>query len=1042
MNPFPTDTTIRAETCIGVAEILTSPAEPFLDCEDKHEMHNMNSSRRLQFMSPQTDIQANVNTIKGHKFPSDRPSGGCFHPPAAQEKIPQHLQQLFEESCNEGRTEDEKQQVATLLSEYQDIFSNNDEDLGLTNLAEHKIEMTNSKPIKQPFRRVPLAFVNEEKQAIDKLLKQGVIRPSNSPWASPLCLVRKKNGSVRHCVNYRRINLQVQPDAFPVPKIDECIDALSGAKIFSTIDMTSSYLQVPVREEDIPKTAFISKHGLYEFTSMPFGMINSGATFQRVMELAMKGLQWQICIIYVNDCIIFSSTFDEQRMVFQRLREANLKIKSRKSELLKREVTFLGFRVTGNGIKPGRNNVAKLFQWPVPANVTEVEQFLGLCSYYRKQIKGLSIITKPLFDLTKNDSKLVWTNACQTAFDSLKRALTGAPVMALPRTDGGQFILDVDACNYGIGGVLSQLQDGEELVIAYASRSLNRAETNYCVTDKELLAIKYFVEYFRHCLLGRHFTVRSGHRPLKFLFSMKSPSGRIARWIEILSGYDFEVQYRQASKHTNADSLSRCPNPKDCSCPDTDEEESLKYGPCKKCLKRAEQMDSDLLSTRDSAGRQTDDIITQQTSRCSTSSTFCESVKENVLSLVKATLRHAALSVAILVLMMIVTNDCAHFIVGSVMNPPILQYTAGAVILSLVSAVSQGKVNCMGTELMQIFNGKIWPNCSVPVKDIKLATCSWLRLVRTVTTRSKAQEPWLPWSDGYTSQEVQEMQKRDIHIGPIIAWFSSGRKPEGSIAASASPETRHYLQCWDALVLQDGVHMRGFEKKDGSGVFRQLVTPGCLRKDVLFQMHNSILSGHLGRKKTKEKLLQWYYWYQAREDVNLWVSRCDICGANKPPVHKPRAPLGSMPVGALMDRMSTDLIGPFPRTLRGNRYVLVVTDQFSHWVEVLAIRDQSAETAARTILIEVIAGFGSPISIHSDLGGNYESRIFRELCDLLEIKKSRTSVRNPKGNGQTEFNKTLVQMVRAYLTGEQNEWDLNLRCLATAYVPHPMKAQR
>ena len=254
--------------------------------------------------------------------------------------------------------------------------------------------MTNSKPIKQPFRRVPLAFVNEEKQAIDKLLKQGVIRPSNSPWASPLCLVRKKDGSVRPCVYYRQINLQIRPDAFPVPKIDECIDSLSRAKIFSTIDMTSSYLRVPVREEDIPKTAFISKHGLYEFTSMPFGMINSGATFQRVMELAIKGLQWQICIIYVDDCIIFSSTFDEHidrlRMVFQRLREANLKIKSRKSELLKREVTFLGFRVTGNGIKPDPNNVAKVLQWPVPANVIGVKQVLGLCSYYRKQIKGLA----------------------------------------------------------------------------------------------------------------------------------------------------------------------------------------------------------------------------------------------------------------------------------------------------------------------------------------------------------------------------------------------------------------------------------------------------------------------------------------------------------------------------------------------------------------------------------------------------------------------------------------------------------------------------
>ena len=190
-------------------------------------------------------------------------------------------------------------------------------------------------------------------------------------------------------------------------------------------------------------------------------------------------------------------------------------------------------------------------------------------------------------------------------------------------------------------------------------------------------------------------------------------------------------------------------------------------------------------------------------------------------------------------------------------------------------------------------------------------------------------------------------------------------------------------------------------------------------------------------------MLQRYYWYKAREDVNLWIANCDNCGANKPPPFKPRAPLGSMPVGAPLDRLSTDLIGALPRTPRGNRYILVVTDQFTKWVEIFAIPDQSAETTARTILNEVIARYGSPTSIHSDQGANYESRIFRELCSLLEIKKSRTSVRNPKGNGQTErFNKTLIHMVRAYLSDQQSEWDLNLGCLAAAYRATPNESTK
>ena len=206
-------------------------------------------------------------------------------------------------------------------------------------------------------------------------------------------------------------------------------------------------------------------------------MIDSGATFQRVMELAMKGLNWQICIIYIDDCIFFSSTFDEHierlRLVFQRFHMASLKLKPKKCELLRSSVTFLGFKITDKGACPDPNNVAKVLQWPVPANVTEVKQVLGLCSYYRKHVKQFSIIAKPLFDLTKKDSKLVWNSDCQHAFDSLKTALTSNQVMTLPTSDAEGLIVDVDACNYGIGCVLSQVHDGEERVIAYASRSLN-----------------------------------------------------------------------------------------------------------------------------------------------------------------------------------------------------------------------------------------------------------------------------------------------------------------------------------------------------------------------------------------------------------------------------------------------------------------------------------------------------------------------------------------------------------------------------------------
>ena len=482
-----------------------------------------------------------------------------------------------------------------MLIDYQDVFSKNEEDLGLTHLTKHCIDTQGAKPIKQPFRRTPMAFQNEEKAVIDKLKKQGVIRESHSSWASPILLVRKKDNSVRPVVDYRALNKLCKVDTFPIPKVDDCLDSLSGAKIFSTVDMTSGYFQVPVKESDIPKTAFTTKHGLFEFTSMPQGLTNSSATFQRVMQLALSGLQWNICIIYIDDCIVFSSNFKEHihrlELVLERFRQSHLKLKSVKCNIFASEVTFLGFRVSEEGVLPDPINVAKILQWKEPQNVTEVKQFLGCCSYYRKFIRGYSKVAKPLFDLTKNTSSLLWNDVCQKAFNSLKGSLSGPDLMSL-RRDHGKFYVNVDACDHAIRGVISQIQDGKERVIAYASRTLNKSERNYCVTDKELLGIRYFLEYFRHYLLGRDFVFRSDHEALKFLFSLKCPKGRVARWLEILSEYSFSVEYRKGSSHGNADSLSLCPNPKDCECSNVNMDENLKCGPCSKCRKRAVEMES------------------------------------------------------------------------------------------------------------------------------------------------------------------------------------------------------------------------------------------------------------------------------------------------------------------------------------------------------------------------------------------------------------------------------------------------------------------
>jgi hypothetical protein len=282
------------------------------------------------------------------------------------------------------------------------------------------------------------------------------------------------------------------------------------------------------------------------------------------------------------------------------------------------------------------------------------------------------------------------------------------------------------------------------------------------------------------------------------------------------------------------------------------------------------------------------------------------------------------------------------------------------------------------------------------------------------------------------------MQEADQDLKPVLEWMKSKSRPYGAEVHKTSAATHHYWHNWNLLVLQNGVLYRTFVKRDGTGSYLQLIVPRKLRKEVMHQMHNSILSGHLGEKKTREKSLQRFYWFGIRDDIKIWVMQCDECASIKTSTQQLRAPLGQMPVGCPLDRLATDIMGPLPRTPRNNRYILVVTDHFTKWVEVFPVPDFTAKTCASIILNEVISRFGCPCDIHSDQGTNYESNLFQELCQLLEIRKTRTTPANPKCNGQTErFNKTLIRMIKAYLKTEQTDWDLHLGCLAAAYRATP-----
>ena len=337
--------------------------------------------------------------------------------------------------------------------------------------------------------------------------------------------------------------------------------------------MASGFHQIPIKESDIPKTAFCTKYGLYEYLTMPMGMTDSPACFQRLMEIALRGLQWHICLIYLDDVLVFGSNFEQhmQRVeqVLSRIKAAGLKLKPEKCQLLQTQVNSLGHTISAEGVLPNPDNLAKIKQWPVPTTPTHVRQILGLGSYYRRFVKGYSDLVRPLTLLTHKNVPFVWTQECQQSFEALKEKPVSSEIMAY-RQDEGLYILDTDASDTQVTGILSQIQGDRERVISYGSRSLNKAERNYCITDKELLAICHFTEYYRQYLLGRKFFVRSDHNSLTHLFRLKEPKGRIAHWIEIISAFNSSIEYRKGQKHGNVDSLSRCPDPWDCQCSEPD----------------------------------------------------------------------------------------------------------------------------------------------------------------------------------------------------------------------------------------------------------------------------------------------------------------------------------------------------------------------------------------------------------------------------------------------------------------------------------------
>ena len=1009
------------------------------------------------------------------KLPNSSNSPNCQQtkPPCTLDHVAPLMNDLATDITQAQRTE-----LQETLLEYQDVFSSGPEDVGLTDMVEHTIDTGDSRPIRLPPRRLPISKQQCEADEISKMLQKGVIEPSSSPWASPVVLVTKKDGSTRFCVDYRKLNDVTRKDAYPLPRIDDTLDALKGSMYFSTLDLYSGYWQVKMDDADKHKTAFITRQGLFQFCTMPFGLCNTPATFERLMELTLSGLTWKCCLVYLDDIIVYGRNFDEAlvnlRLVLDRIRRARLKLKTSKCELFRAHVPFLGHIVTRDGIYVNPAKCKAVAEWPIPRRVKDVRSFVGLASYYRRFIPNFATVAAPLTEMYRDPKNTIiqWTAARQKAFDTLKQALTSAPVLAYPSRED-KFYLSTDASDDGIGAVLEQDQkqpDGttKRVVIAYASKSLSRSQRKYCATNRELLAVIWAVENFRYYLLGRHFNVITDHASLVWLRNFKNPEGMVARWLQRLSPYDFTISHRAGKIHENADGLSRqrcrpCKRPGCSDCKiiklngkpipelpeniiDIAEDDDDSFG-----IRRLFSTPTDITATavkkynvpldrraakENTAPREEKLIAAIELTQPIDFATpnqiehaDCTTIHKNDFK--EATDLYIARGPTVLSKgVTVLSKGVSDLNEGISTNSPIVSS------LTRTADKNEHKTYLRAARKNKRNKEKLPKKQQMPKKKLNSVATAIPNTGNSTDEDNSQVDPLMT----YCSNELLQAQglDKDICIVKKLLQEYKHKKPKVKDITQYGPKVKSLWSKWGYLRIRDGVLYREWSDNLGHTHMRYVV-PESLRRSFFTALHDTPLAGHQGINRTLIHLKNRYYWPDMLSDVKLWCAQCHTCmKAKRLPINR-RSPLQQQLTGSPFERVAVDLMGPFEETANGNKYIAVFGDYFTKWTIAEPLKDKTAIGVADLFYTKWVALFGCPSILHSDRGGEFKAELIQRLCDVLRVYKTFTSPYRPESDGQIERqNRTLQSMLRTFVNEARNDWDDHLPAVTCAYraTPH------
>jgi RNase H-like domain found in reverse transcriptase/Reverse transcriptase (RNA-dependent DNA polymerase)/Integrase zinc binding domain len=859
------------------------------------------------------------------------------------------------------------------LHEYSDVFDT--EKAGVLpehRSNEHAIRVTDTPPF-GPLYNLSSSELAELRIYLDDALSKGWIRRSTSPAGSPILFVPKKGGGLRLCVDYRGLNQVTIKDRCPLPLISETLDRLQGCKFFTKLDLKDAYHRIRIKAGDEWKTAFRTRYGHFEYLVMPFGLSNAPATFQAYINEALEGLFDTICVVYLDDILIYGGATEEQhwdcvRQVLDRLRKFQLYANPVKCQFKTEAVEFLGFVISVDGIAMDPSRVATIVDWPEPKTFRDLQVFLGFANFYRRFIEGYSRVSRPLFDMLKGSVGGKKTGMFELSaegkgsLNTLKVAFTTAPM--LNHFDPELFtVIETDASGQAVAGILTQYRSEKMLKadgraastlrhpIAFWSRKMIPAEMNYQTHDQELLAIVQCFRQWRHYLLGTHFKVivLTDHNNLKYFMTTKVLNGRQARWAELLAQYDFEIQYR-TGKTNPADAPSRR---SDYVCADGE--------------KAVIQLPS--------LQRQLQEVVSQ---------------------------------------------------IGSIRgydetDAPPTHWSGALLALEMVCSIQTGSRDAT-PKSYTLGHGRGTP--PLPLREERDEILSNRLIPVAGVTGCKRCMSRVAVACATDAQTAYDRPSEDL-IELLLAAQQVDEFVVRKEYEKAPMEDREAAGYSDSLGAAWQFNEKGLLKTRGC-----IYVPPGLRNDILQLVHDDPLSAHFGTGKTLALLCRSFWWPKATDYVKEYIKSCEVCQRTKSKRHRPYGELLPLPIpNKKFEEITMDFITDLPPSKDSSGNVcdslFVVVDRLTKMAKYIpCLKTINADELAQVYLDRVVLDdWGVPKGIVSDRGPVFTSAFWSTFCFLLATRRRLSTAFHPQTDGQTERqNQSVEHYFRVYCNQVQDDW--------------------